>query len=328
MMYNYVKQKEGHLMKIIAFTGAGISKQSNIPTFMERPDIREKLFRDYANTHHEEYNEVVKQLKANMNGAKPNDAHIALAQYKIPVITMNIDGLHKQAGSDALELHGGLPEDDEMDIAWSLYNKPVLYGDPAPNYAKAYESLVIAKKRYLDDLDLKDVQTLGEIIRITVDAGNASYGCDERHYLFDTDMRLIDVYRKCHEDNCLVNGMDAYRCYIPVPFKAGDIVKCVSPYHETYYGVFPYDWEEPKNKYGISMYASLDTYYAKEKLFEITDDTLVLELSKCKHDELPEDQRILKVISAVRKGELDFYTVLNRMSFHELDDMVTWFYKK
>ena len=74
-----------------------------------------------------------------MNGAKPNDAHIALAQYKIPVITMNIDGLHKQAGSDALELHGGLPEDDEMDIAWSLYNKPVLYGDPAPNYAKAYE---------------------------------------------------------------------------------------------------------------------------------------------------------------------------------------------
>ena len=81
-------------MKIIAFTGAGISKQSNIPTFMERPDIREKLFRDYANTHHEEYNEVIRQLKANMNGAKPNDAHYALAQYHIPVITMNIDGFH------------------------------------------------------------------------------------------------------------------------------------------------------------------------------------------------------------------------------------------
>ena len=33
------------MMKIVAFTGAGISKQSNIPTFMERPDVREKLFR-------------------------------------------------------------------------------------------------------------------------------------------------------------------------------------------------------------------------------------------------------------------------------------------
>ena len=126
-------------MKILAFTGAGISRQSQIPTFMERPDIREKLFRSYANTHYEEYNEVIKQLKANMNGAKPNDAHYALAEYQIPVITMNIDGLHKLAGSDALEMHGGLPEDDEMDEAYSLYNKPVLYGDPAPNYQKAYE---------------------------------------------------------------------------------------------------------------------------------------------------------------------------------------------
>lgn len=47
-----------------------------------------------------------------MNGAKPNDAHIVLAEYNIPFITMNIDVLHKLAGSDALELHGGLPEND------------------------------------------------------------------------------------------------------------------------------------------------------------------------------------------------------------------------
>ena len=133
-------------MKILAFTGAGISKQSNIPTFMERPDVREKLFRSYANSHHVEYNEVIKQLKANMNGAKPNDAHIALSEYHVPIITMNIDGLHKLAGSDALELHGGLPKDDEMDIAYSLYNKPVLYGDPAPNYQKA--GLYITTRRY------------------------------------------------------------------------------------------------------------------------------------------------------------------------------------
>lgn len=128
-------------MKILAFTGAGISKQSNIPTFMERPDVREKLFREYADSHHEEYNEIIKQLKANMNDAKPNDAHLALAQYNIDIITMNIDGLHTIAGSKPLELHGGLPEDDEMDRAYSLYNKPVLYGDPAPNYSIAYHKV-------------------------------------------------------------------------------------------------------------------------------------------------------------------------------------------
>lgn len=126
-------------MKILAFTGAGISKQSNIPTFMETPDVREKLFRSFAQSHHTAYNAVIRQLKENMNGAKPNDAHIALAEYGIPIITMNIDGLHRAAGSDAVELHGCLPEDDEMDAAWSLQGKPVLYGDPAPNYEKAYE---------------------------------------------------------------------------------------------------------------------------------------------------------------------------------------------
>ena len=51
-------------MKILAFTGAGISKQSNIPTFMERPDVREKLFRSFAEAHHAAYNEVIRQLKA------------------------------------------------------------------------------------------------------------------------------------------------------------------------------------------------------------------------------------------------------------------------
>lgn len=126
-------------MKILAFTGAGISKQSNIPTFMETPDVREKLFRSFAQSHHAAYNAVIRQLKENMNGAEPNDAHIALAEYGIPIITMNIDGLHRAAGSDAVELHGCLPEDDEMDAAWSLQGKPVLYGDPAPNYEKAYE---------------------------------------------------------------------------------------------------------------------------------------------------------------------------------------------
>lgn len=124
---------------IIAFTGAGISQESGIPTFENQKGLRNKLTREYANSFPDEYNEVIQQLKANVNEAKPNDAHIALAEYKIPIITMNIDGLHRLAGSDALELHGGLPEDDEMDKAYSLYNKPVLYGDPAPQYQKAYE---------------------------------------------------------------------------------------------------------------------------------------------------------------------------------------------
>lgn len=167
------------MMKVIAFTGAGISKQSNIPTFMERPDIREKLFREYANRHPLEYNKVIKQLKDSMNGAKPNDAHYALAEYHIPVITMNIDGLHKLAGSDALELHGRLPNDDEMNIAYSLYNKPVLYGDPAPNYQKAYEMI--------DDLKP------GDVFIIVGCSYHTAIACDLREVARSRGARLIEI---------------------------------------------------------------------------------------------------------------------------------------
>lgn len=46
---------------ILAFTGAGISAASGISTFQQQPDIREKLTRDFANEHPEEYREIVRE---------------------------------------------------------------------------------------------------------------------------------------------------------------------------------------------------------------------------------------------------------------------------
>ena len=46
---------------------------------------------------------------------------------------MNIDGLHKTVGSDALEMHGVLSKDDEMNKVQLLYNKLFLYGNPITN---------------------------------------------------------------------------------------------------------------------------------------------------------------------------------------------------
>lgn len=125
---------------IIAFTGAGVSRQSGIQTFQEVPGIREKLSRDYATYHPEKYRENMTQMYEGMDGKKPNDAHIALAEYEIPILTMNIDTLHEDAGStDVLKLHGRMPTREELSVCNTLYNAPVLYGDMAPNYQSAYE---------------------------------------------------------------------------------------------------------------------------------------------------------------------------------------------
>lgn len=122
---------------IIAFTGAGISRDSGIRTFMEQPHVREKLYRSFATSNPKEYNKTIQDLYNVVALAEPNDAHYALAEFGIFVVTMNIDGLHELAGSEVLALHGTLPHRDELNRAHELWNKPVLYGDPAPNYAKA-----------------------------------------------------------------------------------------------------------------------------------------------------------------------------------------------
>lgn len=122
---------------IIAFTGAGISRDSGISTFMEQPQVREKLYRSFATSNPKEYNKTIRDLHEVVSLAQPNDAHHVLAESGIFVITMNIDGLHELAGSEVLALHGSLPQRDELSRAHELWNKPVLYGDPAPNYAKA-----------------------------------------------------------------------------------------------------------------------------------------------------------------------------------------------
>lgn len=114
---------------IIAFTGAGISKASGIPTFDEQGDLRTKLDRCFATYHRKEFNKIMQQLIDTCKAAEPNDAHKALAEYNIPVITMNIDGLHNRAGSQyVIEIHGNVEK-----------NNVVLYGDPAPKYTEVLD---------------------------------------------------------------------------------------------------------------------------------------------------------------------------------------------
>lgn len=194
-------------------------------------------------------------------------------------------------------------------------------------YGKAHDYILQCKQHYLADEDLKDCRTVASIRRLEVDGDiDVSY---EKHgeYLFGSDMQMVYVSRMEKDTFLNPEYLSAYSFYLPLPFKAGDIVRYTSPFHKTYYGVFPCSWEKPLNKYGSSLTISLDTYCAEDKWFDIAYDVPVLELSRCSADELPEDQRILRVIGAARKNEIDFYSILNYISSHRLDDMVKWFYK-
>lgn len=109
---------------IVFFGGAGVSTESNIPDFRSSKGIfnifdnleypPEKILSYSFFKKHPDYFYDFYKNNLIYEDAKPNDAHIALAELEKrgklkAIITQNIDGLHQKAGSkNVLELHGSL----------------------------------------------------------------------------------------------------------------------------------------------------------------------------------------------------------------------------
>lgn len=115
-----VKEKLAECKRAVAMTGAGISAESGVPTFRGKDGLwrqyratdlatPEAFMRDPA-TVWEFYN-WRRELLAPL---KPNPGHLALAEMEnllreFCVVTQNIDGLHRAAGSrNVIEMHGNI----------------------------------------------------------------------------------------------------------------------------------------------------------------------------------------------------------------------------
>jgi NAD-dependent deacetylase len=104
--------------RIVAFTGAGVSTESGIPDFRSpggvwtRYDPRDFTFDRYVDSPEVRANSWAMRREFFARQVLPNPAHRALADLERAgrvrgVVTQNIDGLHRLAGSGTvLELHG------------------------------------------------------------------------------------------------------------------------------------------------------------------------------------------------------------------------------
>ncbi|GAB4291733.1 MAG: NAD-dependent protein deacetylase [Myxococcota bacterium] len=102
----------------VALTGAGISVPSGIPDFRSPGGVWEKYdIYEYGTiqaflSNPQKVWKLFKEFDSLISAAKPNNAHIALAELEERgfikgVITQNIDGLHHKAGSKMIvEFHG------------------------------------------------------------------------------------------------------------------------------------------------------------------------------------------------------------------------------
>jgi NAD-dependent deacetylase len=106
---------------VVVLTGAGVSAESGLPTFRDpltglwaryRPEelATPEAFRRDPDLVWDWYRSRRDAARA----ARPNPAHLAIARLetlvpRLTLITQNVDGLHRRAGStDPVELHGNL----------------------------------------------------------------------------------------------------------------------------------------------------------------------------------------------------------------------------
>ena len=115
--------------RIVFFGGAGVSTESGIPDFRGVDGLYHQkyayppetiLSHDFFLRKPEEFYRFYRE-KMLVSGAKPNAAHLKLAQWEregklTAVVTQNIDGLHQAAGSRRVfELHGSVLRNYCMD---------------------------------------------------------------------------------------------------------------------------------------------------------------------------------------------------------------------
>ncbi|MCC8408049.1 NAD-dependent deacylase [Mucilaginibacter sp. UR6-1] len=102
---------------IVVLTGAGISAESGLKTFRDSDGLWEGYNIEEVATpqawrrNPELVQEFYNMRRKSVLEAQPNQAHFALAalesQYKVTIITQNIDDLHERAGStNVMHLHG------------------------------------------------------------------------------------------------------------------------------------------------------------------------------------------------------------------------------
>lgn len=133
--------------KIVVLTGSGISAESGLKTFRDSDGLWEGYdvmqvasiqgWRDNKELVLDFYNERRRELKR----AKPNDAHLAIAElqkyFHVEVITQNVDDLHERAGTkNVLHLHGELTKarsSGDQRVVVDIGYRDIKSGEKAPD---------------------------------------------------------------------------------------------------------------------------------------------------------------------------------------------------
>lgn len=158
--------------RIVFFGGAGVSTESGIPDYRSRDGIYSRgytlpaetlLSHTYFMQHTQEFYDFYRDVMVHPQ-AKPNAAHTALAKLEeagrlLSVVTQNIDGLHRAAGSKHVHrLHGCVYENYCMDCGKSYPLSVILQtrGVPKCDCGGVIRPNVVLYEESLDERTLRE----------------------------------------------------------------------------------------------------------------------------------------------------------------------------
>lgn len=216
--------------RVVVFTGAGVSAESGIPTFRDALTGLWARFDPEALATEEGFRadpplvwRWYAERRAAVLGAAPNAAHRALAAFEtalpqgrsIIVVTQNVDGLHRRAGSvGVLELHGditrvkcidgcGAPEAIDASFDWrtdprepppcprcgaALRPDVVWFGEWLP------EEVFEAARRAAADCDLMLVVGTSALVHPAAELPSLARGAGARLVVVDPGPTAIDEF--------------------------------------------------------------------------------------------------------------------------------------
>ena len=226
---------------IVVLTGAGVSAESGVSTFRDSDGLWENhRVEDVASIEGWYRNPSVvldfyNERRAQLATVKPNAAHLAIAaledEYKVTVVTQNVDNLHERAGSTKIiHLHGELtkvrPENCCNDSdgyseepVFDIGSDAIHLGDMAPNGAQLRPHIVwfgeaVPKiEKAIDAVEAADILLIvGTSLQVYPAAGLYRYAkVDTPIYLIDPKDVPVRDGRVTHIKDVATKGMEVFK---------------------------------------------------------------------------------------------------------------------
>ena len=226
---------------IVVLTGAGVSAESGVSTFRDSDGLWENhRVEDVASIEGWYRNPSVvldfyNERRAQLATVKPNAAHLAIAaledEYKVTVVTQNVDNLHERAGSTKIiHLHGELtkvrPENCCNDgdgyseeTVFDIGSDAIHLGDMAPNGAQLRPHIVWFGEavpkigKAIDAVEAADILLIvGTSLQVYPAAGLYRYAkVDTPIYIIDPKDVPVRDGRITHIKDVATKGMEVFK---------------------------------------------------------------------------------------------------------------------